>query len=292
MLLMTATRLFAEPPLPTLANVAYGTHPRQVLDFWKAPSSQPTPLLFVIHGGAWMTGDKAKPDFLQQCLDAHISIVSINYRFISDANEARVWPPVQWPLQDSARALQFVRSKAAEWNIDPKRIGASGGSAGGFSCLWLAFHPDMADPKSDDPVARQSTRLCCVLAMVPQTTLDPQLMKQWIPNMDYGQHAFALPAYADFLKDRQRLMPWIDRFSPYTLATRDDPPVYLFYDSVPALGQPQKDPCHSVNLGVTFAEHLKQVGISVELNYPNARDVKHPDLFSFLADNLKLPQVK
>src|ERR1700740_2353721 len=38
-------------PKPTQANVAYGTHPKQVLDFWKAESDRPTPLLFFIHGG-------------------------------------------------------------------------------------------------------------------------------------------------------------------------------------------------------------------------------------------------
>ena len=39
---------------PTLANVAYGTHERQVLDFYKAESDKPTPLLFFIHGGGWV----------------------------------------------------------------------------------------------------------------------------------------------------------------------------------------------------------------------------------------------
>ncbi|MEO2047672.1 MAG: hypothetical protein ABGX16_13990 [Pirellulales bacterium] len=56
-------------------------------------------------------------------------------------------------MHDAARALQLVRSKATEWNIDKQRIGASGGSAGACSSLWLAFHPDMANPASSDPVA-------------------------------------------------------------------------------------------------------------------------------------------
>jgi hypothetical protein len=56
-----------------------------------------------------------------------------------------VKPPVQWPLPDAARVLQFVRSKAAEWNIDETRIGASGCSPGAGASLWLAFHPDFAD---------------------------------------------------------------------------------------------------------------------------------------------------
>src|ERR1700729_2447342 len=45
-------------PEPTLANVPYGTHERQVLDFYKAQSDKPTPLLFYIHGGGWVAGDK------------------------------------------------------------------------------------------------------------------------------------------------------------------------------------------------------------------------------------------
>ena len=145
---------------PTLANVPYGSSPKQVLDFYKADSSKPTPLVFYIHGGGWTAGSKDKFG-VDPYLKAGISVVSIEYRFIQEAQAAGVKPPVEWPLHDAARALQFVRSKAAEWNIDQTRIGATGGSAGACSSLWLAFHSDMADPKSSDPIARESTRLFC-----------------------------------------------------------------------------------------------------------------------------------
>lgn len=59
-----------------------------------------------------------------------------------------VKPPVKVPLHDAARALQFVRSKAAEWNIDKQRIGAAGGSAGACSSLWLAM-PMIGLPAKD-----------------------------------------------------------------------------------------------------------------------------------------------
>ena len=128
-------------PKPTLADVAYGPHPKQVLHFWKAESDKPTPVLFFIHGGGWVNGNRMSVGgLLPQMLKAGISVVSVEDRFIAEATADGVVPPVKGPLHDAARALQFVRSKAAEWNIDKARIGASGGSAGACSSLWLAFH--------------------------------------------------------------------------------------------------------------------------------------------------------
>lgn len=274
------------PPQPTEANVAYGSRARQVLDFYQARSGRPAPLLFFTHGGGWMTGDKANPDFLAKCLESGISVVSINYRLLPDAIAEKVDPPVKACLDDAARALQFVRSKAAAWNIDKTRIAGCGGSAGGFTTLWLAFHPDKADAASADPVARESTRLRCALVFVPQTSLDPRQMRDWIPNNDYGHHAFALPSYQAFVDAREKLKPWIQEFSPYELATPDDPPVLLFYDSVPAMGQPAKDPPHSANFGFGLAGKLKAVGLDYELIYPGAPGVKHPGLFDFLTEKL------
>ncbi|MFN9957315.1 MAG: alpha/beta hydrolase, partial [bacterium] len=103
-----------------------------------------------------------------------------------EATADGVIPPVRGPLHDAARALQFVRSKADEWNIDKTRIAASGSSAGACTSLWLAFHPDLADPNSRDPIARESTRLLCAAVSGAQTTLDPRQMKEWTPNSRYG----------------------------------------------------------------------------------------------------------
>ena len=277
------------PPAPTQTNVPYGPHAKQVLDFYQTKSDQPkTSLLFFVHGGGWMSGDKANPDFLAKCLENGISVASINYRLISDAQTEKMDPPVKACLDDSARALQFVRSKADEWHIDKDRIGGCGGSAGGFTSLWLAFAPDMADPKSSDPVSRESTRLRCVMAFVPQTTLDPQQMQAWIPNNQYGNHAFGLPSMNDFVAKRESLMPWLERFSPYALASSDDPPVLLCYENPPNLGQPYKDPPNSANFGAGIAEKLKAVGIEHEINYNNDyAHMKWPDLFGFIVEKLK-----
>jgi len=287
-------------PKPTLANVAYGPHERQVLDFWKAESDKPTPLLFFIHGGGWMNGDKSGFNNVANYLSAGISVVAINYRFIAEAEADKLVPPVRGPLHDAARALQFVRSKAAEWNIDKARIGASGSSAGACSSLWLAFHPDLAEPKSGDPVARESTRLWCAAVARAQTTLDPAEMKEWTPNSGYGAHAFGFKGdkekrqspFEQFLARRDTILPWIAEYSPYALVSADDPPICLSYDTPPALGQEQKNPAHTANFGVKLLEKCQSVGVECELNYPGAPDVKHRDLRDFLIEKLKAPPVK
>jgi acetyl esterase/lipase len=283
---------------PTFANVAYGPHPRQVLDFWPARSDRPTPVVFHIHGGGWVNGDKANVGGLERYLAAGISVVSINYRFVTQAIEAGIKPPVQWPLDDAARALQFVRSKAREWNLDKTRIAATGGSAGACSSLYLAFHADFADPSNSDPIARESTRLLCAAVNIAQTTLDPQQMIEWTPNSKYGGHAFGFmpdpkdlktrdTQFAPFLAARAELLPWIKKYSPWEHASKDDPPIYLSYPTAPALGQPAKDPTHTANFGVKLQEHLRTLGVECELVYPGAPDVQHKAIVDYLLARLK-----
>lgn len=280
--------IYPKNPTPTAADVRYGPAERNVFDFWQAKSDKPTPLLFYIHGGGWMGGDK-KSITVEPFLAAGISVVSINYRYISQAQE--VVPPVKAPLHDAALALQTVRSRAAEWNIDKTRIGASGGSAGACSSLWLAFHPDMADPKSENPIARESTRLYCAAVNGAQTTLDPQQMKEWTPNSKYGGHAFLpgkeRPSFEAFLAAREKILPWIAEYSPYALVSSDDPPVYLSFSAPPALGQEQKDPTHTANFGVKLQEHCKANGVSADLYYPGVTDVKAKTTVEYLIAKLK-----
>jgi len=289
----------AEPQrAPTQANVAYGTHERQVLDFYRADSATPTPVVFHIHGGGWVAGDKKVVAALEKYLAAGISVVSINYRYSTQAQIAGVKPPVEWPIADAARALQFVRSKGKEWNLDKQRIGATGGSAGACSSLWLAFHPDLADAKSLDPVARESSRLWCAAVSGAQTSLDPRELKDWTPNSRYGGHAFGFmpdprdnktrdTQFAAFLAGRESVLPWIKKYSPMEHVSSDDPPIWMIYSSAPALGQEQKDPTHTANYGVKLQEKCKATGVPCELVYPGAPDVRHAKTEDFLIATLK-----
>jgi arylsulfatase len=286
-------------PAPTLPDVSYGPHPKQRLHFWKSPQAtaeKPAPLLFFVHGGGWQGGDRLSGlgTLLPRLLAAGVSVTSVEYRFISEAVAEGIDPPVKAPLFDAARALQTVRSRAAQWHVDPARIAASGGSAGACTSLWLAFRDDLAEPTSADPIARESTRLVAAAVTGAQTTLDPAQMKEWTPNSRYGGHAFGFMKsvdrrdgqFAEFLAARDRLLPVINLYSPYALVTADDPPVYLQYAAAPALGQDQKDPTHTANFGVKLKERCDAVGVPCELVYPGGPGGAHASVEQFLIDVL------
>jgi len=71
------------------------------------------------------------------------------------------------PLQDSQRAMRLIRSKATEWNLDPKRIGAVGFSAGGEVVSELVYHPAAGDPNAADPIDRMDCATSFQIVIYP-----------------------------------------------------------------------------------------------------------------------------
>ncbi|QDS93945.1 acetyl esterase [Roseimaritima multifibrata] len=289
MVLAIALLFFVQPvqaeDAKPLKNVRYGEHPRQVLDFYQATSETPTPVVFYIHGGGWQGGDKKTSP--KTYLDNGISVVAINYRYVKNAVEEKIEPPVKAPLEDAARALQFVRSKASEWNLDKTKIGATGGSAGACSSLWLALHDDMAEPDSEDPVARESTRLYCAAVNGAQVSLDPKELREWMPNYRYGAHAFGLAGFQSLIDNRESVLPWIKEYSPIEHVSKDDPAIGLFYSGeVPVVGASPKDPTHSGIMGLKLAERLNEVGVDVVLVAPGVKEPAYRNASEYLIDHL------
>jgi acetyl esterase/lipase len=153
-----AARLVA--PAPTKADEKYDTkHERNVLDFWSAKSDTPTPLVIWFHGGGFTKGDKKaivdRDNVVGGLLARGVSVASCNYPFLKDASYEQI-------MVHCARAVQFLRSKAKEWNIDPARIGVAGASAGALISEWLGYHADLANPAAADPVDRLSSAVTSV----------------------------------------------------------------------------------------------------------------------------------
>jgi acetyl esterase len=256
------------PTRPTHADVSYGPHKRNVLDLYLAESDEPTPLVLYIHGGGFQGGDKnsLSSTAVQSFREAGWSIAAINYR-LTDVAPA----PAQY--LDCARALQFLRHNANTWNIDPERVASTGGSAGAGTSMWLAFHDDLGDPKSDDPVARQSTRLTCIAVSNGQSSYDPRFAERiGIPRPNFERHSFFKPFYnlEDGQFDTPEAYRRYDAAAPITYLTKDDPPVLLQYtyaNEDVTSNTPLGLIVHHPKFGVALKDEMGKLGIECLVQY-------------------------
>ena len=286
---------------PTHANIKYGEHERNVFDLWLAESKKPTPLALYIHGGGFVAGSKEKvsKDVLTELLDAGISVASINYRYLS------IDTPLPTSHHDARRALQFMRSKAKEWNIDKSRVAAFGGSAGAQICMWLSYSDEMAKPKSKDPIERESTRLTCVATMGGQTTNEIEFWKEMITGLmgsEIDTEGLVRPLGGLVDPEKVRMATWgsktVDkankkaaRHSALNLVSEDDPPIFMSYGMAPSAKPPENKIrvrgwlIHHVNLGIALKEKTDTLKLESHLKYPGA-DLKYPTQNEFLIDKL------
>ena len=248
--------IYYNPPA-SFADVSYGAHERHSLDFWQAPGEGPRPLYFYIHGGGWINGDKSRVFRVQDYLDKGISVVSINYRL----TKTDILPA---PVHDAARALQFVRSKAKEWNIDKKKVVLSGGSAGACTAMWIACHDDLAKVDSADLIERESTRVLGVAVAGGQTSIDPKQAGPWIGPKVY--HGMIIQAVGEknieaVFKNYTKHEKLFKEFSPINHLTKDDPPLYLSYsDHMEVPASSFGSGIHHGMFGVKMKEKSEQLG--------------------------------
>jgi len=107
-------------------------------------------------------------------------------------------------LQDAARAVRLVRARAAEWNIDPKRVGIMGSSAGGHLASTLMTHFDAGQPEAADPVERQSSRPDIGILCYPVISMR-QFTHQGSKNNLLGAHP--APELVDLLSNELQVTP-------------------------------------------------------------------------------------
>ena len=126
------TRASRKPAVqPTTADVRYGAHERNVLDFYQARSDKPTPLALYIHGGGFTMGSKDthRGIGLIYADRGHV-VFNINYRLA---------PQYHYPaaLEDTAAAYRWIIDNATAYGGDPGRMIVGGESAGGNLALAL-----------------------------------------------------------------------------------------------------------------------------------------------------------
>jgi acetyl esterase/lipase len=106
------------------------------------------------HAELWMDHEGYRvAEFLA---DHGIAAFVLKYRLAREPGS--IYTVEKHALADVQRAIRVVRSQAAQWRLDPRRVGVMGFSAGGELAALAAFHYDSGAPDADDPVDRQGSR--------------------------------------------------------------------------------------------------------------------------------------
>lgn len=272
---------------PDVVDVAYGPHERDRLDLYLAKGNEGknTPLVVLIHGGGFRAGDKSRwaaDKGAKELLSQGISCAAVNYPFLDHM-------PVQDILRHCARAVQFLRSRSAEWKLDKARFASMGGSAGAGTSLWLATHDDLADPNAEDPVLRESTRLSCAVCNSTQATYDVTRWESFLgaPKLEFRTSEteaamfYHLPAFTELATEKGKsilkecdMLSWI---------TKDDPPLFLSNPQVVEAPSNRGEWLHCIQHAREIHKHCAAAGVTsivaqdatVEKPNPTAFLVKH-----------------
>jgi acetyl esterase/lipase len=125
----------------------------------KVPPEKPLPCIVVIHGGGWRSGDKQR--FARQAIylaEHGYAAACIGYRLLPEVS----FPA---PIEDCKAAVRWVRANAKKYDIDPERIGATGGSAGGHLTAMLASSHKVAELEGNGGNAGIASRVQAAVGM-------------------------------------------------------------------------------------------------------------------------------
>lgn len=221
-------------------NVAYGDHPRQVLDIYlPANRTSATKTMILIHGGGWTEGDKSSMDPIVLLIRndlPDLAIVNINYRLADDEN-----PPYPMQINNITQAVEFLKENKSKYSIS-EDIGFIGTSAGGHLALLWSYAFD-TNSKVD--------LVCSIVG--PTNFTDPAYLNNTDPLLQQLLNSFAAEATTDFLEE----------VSPFHQAKASAPPTILFYGG--------QDPLIPTTQGTDLRDKLQNLGVTHQFTlYENA----------------------
>lgn len=148
-------------------DVPYGEAGEQklLLDVYQPESEckDPLPAIVMVHGGAWRGGNKRDfASLAREFAQKGYVVFSVGYRFA---------PQYTYPAQldDVQRAVRWIRAHAKDYCVNPKKIGALGGSAGGHLVALLGLRETRDN--SDKNLAKYSSKVQCVVDLFGPTDL-------------------------------------------------------------------------------------------------------------------------
>ncbi|MFM1768681.1 MAG: hypothetical protein RJA22_1210 [Verrucomicrobiota bacterium] len=145
-------------------------------------------------------------------------------------------------LQDAQRAVRLVRARAAEWQVDPKRVGIMGSSAGGHLASTALTHFDAGQPDAADPVDRQSSRPDLGILCYPVITMGPDTHAGSKRNLLGDKPEAAL----------------VDLLSNEKQVSKETPPCFIWHT--------WEDKAVKVENALAFATALQKHGVPFDLH--------------------------
>lgn len=186
-------------------------------------SATPTPAVIHIHGGWWTGGGPSKSPKGRQ-FDAftkqNVAIFSIRYRL----GKRGGFPE---NIRDCRNAVRFVRKHAGRFNIDPDRIGAMGGSAGGHLTMMVTLvPPDFDDGGPTKGLEGVSPAVCMGFPWIGPT----DMLRQWQESVE-GAKNNAKPyhrvLFHGVVPEDEAGRAEYRRMSPMTYARKGAPPLLI-----------------------------------------------------------------
>jgi acetyl esterase/lipase len=246
-----ATLLFAQiSGAQSFRDLVYveGGHERNKLDLYlPAKADGPLPLLIWVHGGGWQNGSKENsPPLRGGYVERGYAVASINYRLSGHA----VFPA---QIEDCKAAIRWLRAHAKEYNLDPKRFGVWGSSAGGH---LVALIGTSGDVKEFDVGANldQSNRVQAVCDY-----FGPTDFTVFVSTPGYESHATESSPEAKLIggavmqnKDKAA------RVNSIAYVSQDDPPFLIVHG--------EKDPTVPINQSQLLFAALKRAGVSAHFH--------------------------
>ena len=148
----------------TRTNIPYAEHDGVKLagDLYAPKGIDKAPLVIAVHGGGWQVGSRASYQYWGPFLAKHgYALLAISYRLSKPG--AKTWPGA---VYDVKAAIQFVRAGAAQFGVDPDRIGLMGDSAGGHLVSLVALagdDPMLSSEYRSDPHAATAANVKTVI---------------------------------------------------------------------------------------------------------------------------------
>lgn len=200
-----ATNAAPQAPIilwPTGAPGALGTEDKDIpkLTPYLPDAARATGAAMVIcpGGGYGHLAQHEGRDYAQWLNELGIAGFVLQYRLGNHGyKHPRMW-------EDVSRALRTVRARAAEWNLDPARIGVMGSSAGGHLASTILTHFDAGRPEAEDPIERHSSRPDLGILCYPVITLG-EFTHQGSKNNLLGRDP--APELVKFLSNEEQVTP-------------------------------------------------------------------------------------